>query len=255
MGLISDCIAQCKENREYYWNVYLNEGQEGFAKCLGIAKGSTTHVLKALGFSKQDVLFKRKLNKDFVSSSVEDSYFLGYFLGDGNMHLKNGRHWNLNISSSDKDHLESMQTKYPEFRLRSLGRGCYALDLNSNLTALKLLNLGFAPSKSVNGCILDLSNINILKFLLGLLDSDGCVRYGNKGSSLVVEWVGHASYMNQVYHSLCELGYSPTYRKNRQGLVFVSMFRKNEQIDLREKMYCNADLFLKRKYERFYSIF
>lgn len=89
-------------------------------------------------------------------------------------------------------------------------------------------------------------------FVCGLLDSDGCVRYGNGGSTLTVEWFGHESYMYWIQSMIPK---SKLRVRKYDGLICVGLYRQEDVFTYSSMMYSESPLHLNRKYERFIQHF
>lgn len=254
-------------DREFYFQKYLELGQHKFADFLEIPRGSVTHILKRCDFYHKDIKYLRRESKDegYFKNTVlseEESYLLGYILGDGCLRAK-GRALNLEIASSDLQILNSIIEHFPQFGCESsLGRGCKEIIIYCNALVLRLLNKGLTFSKSVVGCKIDFSGVDRIKFLLGLMDSDGTVHLHKMKNGLVkcnnLEIFGHDSYMVQVEEIFKELGFTPIVRylvKDRnQPLTSVGLYKQEELKRFYEQAYYNTNLYLKRKHERFHTL-
>lgn len=240
--------------------VYLEEGRAGVARLFGVRYNSVGHLMQALMIDQRSLCNKRyairAMQPKFVNPFLVDShtkyYTLGFILGDGSVVMKGPHNIRLSLSSSDKEFLEEFTKVFPGSKLYAASRGNYTISIQDYPICRWLLAYGFRPAKSFVG--MDLPPVPdeyFGSFLLGLLDSDGCVLHRNK-TSLVFEWVGHPSYMSQLYSRLLALGFNAKYhiRGRNSALGFVNIMSYSDACRVADLMYKDAPFCLKRKRDK-----
>jgi len=161
---------------------------------------------------KSECQNKVSFNKDFFNLQDEElAYFWGFFLGDGSVSDNNGVN-RIKVAVNKKDisilenfcqwltiDLSNIKTykNYSEFYLR---------DKLFNYKLMK--KWGAVSNKTYNPILPTIKNKLILKrFLIGLIDADGHVVYGNnKGGQF--QLVGNTKIMEWFIDSIKKLGYS-----------------------------------------------
>ena len=198
-------------------SVYLKEGRAGVASVLGCEYNSAGHLMRELRLNARELRNKRceqdamkpKYPNPFLKGSHEKFYTLGFILGDGSVRQRRegGTSYSLVLSSSDREYLENFTRVFEGSEIKYWGRGNYVIVVNDYPICRWLLSYGFTQAKSFVGMHLpEVPDEYLFSFLLGLLDSDGSVLLRNK-TSLVFEWVGHPSYMSELFTRVKALGY------------------------------------------------
>lgn len=255
MGLVDDKVTEFSTRMDEVIEAWDRGGRQAVADLVGLRYNTTGHFLKQSGLyqrledHKKALEDRERVRNPFDGSDFGD-YLLGYALGDGSLGVKDGQVVCLDISSSDREHLVKIQSLWDKrVRLLDPYKGNSRLVTYDRNIARSCLEFGLVPAKSYVGCRVARMNYAVLR---GLLDSDGCVRFGNKGRTLLVEWFGHPSYMEQVYEFLKP--YSPTLQK-RETLWAVCLYKQEELKRLRIELYKGSTCYLQRKYERFHELF
>lgn len=239
------------KNFEEIKRLYDEKGRGAVAEFLGIRYNSVGHILKYLGLyvdkvrHSQAIRDREKAKNPFLQDTWEKFYLIGYILGDGSITEKHPGLYNLNISSKDLQNLR----KIGECFGRPVGgpwKECYSVDVNDQGVCRWLMAYGIKQRKSKNGCFISIPQDWWDAFLLGLLDSDGCVRH--QRGRLALEWFGHPSYMETVkdYVGMGTINY------RKDGLVCVAV-RGREAEEIRDWIYRRATLGIERKKERAYE--
>lgn len=237
---------------------YLEEGRAGVVSVLGCEYNSAGHLMRELGLNARELRNKKyeqdakkpKYPNPFLKDSHEKYYTLGFILGDGSVRQRReGRtSYSLVLSSSDKEYLENFIKVFKGSEIKYWGRGNYAIVITDYPICRWLLSYGFTQAKSFVGMHLpEVPDEYIYSFLLGLLDSDGSVLLRNK-TSLVFEWVGHPSYMSELFTKVKSLGFNVKFSIRREGkLAFMGIYSYKDVCKMADLMYSNAPFCLERK--------
>lgn len=238
--------------------VYLNEGRVGVASLMNCNYNSVGHFMKELGLNQRELrnvryrqeAMKPKLPNPFLKDTYEKYYTLGFILGDGSVRQRreSGCSYNLTLSSSDEEYLENFTKVFVGAKVQYWGRGNYAISISDYPICRWLLSYGFSQAKSFVGMHLpEIPDEYFGVFLLGLLDSDGSVLLRNK-TSLVFEWVGHPSYMSELFTRIKSLGFNVKFNVRRSNkLAFVGIYSYKDSCRMADLMYSNALFCLERK--------
>ena len=202
-------VAQYESRREEIMYLYATEGRGAVSEFVGCRYNSCGHFLKALGINSKEMRHRKKeiqqtvpLNiNPFIEETQTKHYLLGYVVGDGSISVRPHLTWKnyrLNISSSDKEHLEKIAEKF-DAGVTGPYRGNYRIDINDTIICKQLIGEGIRPRKSQLGLSkkLEIPDKYFKSFACGLLDSDGSIM--NKQNCCYVEWVGHPNYMEEFH--------------------------------------------------------
>lgn len=268
------------------WEYYLAHGCRGVAEVLGVCFNSAQRLSRRFGFQDpKHSAIRKQYRRDLkagpnplLSESALKWYLYGFILGDGSLVVKRSSAFDcshartfygydegsfsylksvtlsLVLSSKDLEFLSGFASFFPQGSLRGPYKGCYCFKVNDRGVCDSLLRMGILPRKSYNPT--ELSIIPDCYFpyvLLGLLDSDGCVSWENKGRTLRLMWCGHSSYLFCLYSRLQTICPSVRFRVRADGLGIMSLYRTSEQVVLCNLMYNAAPYFLERKYVRIKS--
>ena len=243
--------------RDSVVETYMNGGRSEVASLLGVRYNSAGHFMQSLGISQKELRLA-KIDKDvkipkfknpFEIESHTKYYLLGVVLGDGSVRKRHesSNSMNLCISSSDYDYLKRISVEFGSPKIDYAGRGNFCMSLTDYPICKSLLDLGIVPAKSKVGMSLPkVDKKYFFSFLLGLLDSDGCVLLKNK-SSLYFQWYGHPSYMEELYGILSDLEFSPKMSVRDSKLAILSVFTYSKSCRLADLMYENVEFCLGRK--------
>jgi len=239
-------------------SIYLKEGRAGVASVFSCEYNSAGHLMRELGLNARELrnrkyiqdAMKPKYPNPFLKDSHAKFYTLGFILGDGSVRQRRegGASYRLVLSSSDRDYLENFTQVFEGSEVKYWGRGNYVIVVNDYPICRWLLSYGFTQAKSFVGMHLpEVPDEYLYSFLLGLLDSDGSVLLRNK-TSLVFEWVGHPSYMSELFTRVKALGFNVKFSIRREGkLAFMGIYSYKDSCRIADLMYSNAPFCLERK--------
>lgn len=247
-----------KEMYDRVTSVYLKDGRVGVASVLGCEYNSAGHLMRELGLNARELrnrkyaqdAMKPKCPNPFLKDSHEKFYTLGFILGDGSVRQRRegGSSYSLVLSSSDKEYLENFTRVFEGSETKYWGRGNYVIVITDYPICRWLLSYGFTQAKSFVGMHLpEVPDEYMYSFLLGLMDSDGSVLLRNK-TSLVFEWVGHPSYMSELFTRVKALGFNVKFSIRREGrLAFMGIYSYKDSCRIADLMYSSAPFCLERK--------
>lgn len=254
-------VSEREELKGRVESTYLKEGREGVATLLGCLYNSAGHLMKELGISQRELRNQRRVQEamkpkypnPFLVDSFEKYYTLGFILGDGSVrrYKEISASYGLVLSSSDREYLENFTKVFQGSIVKYWGRGNYAISVTDYPICRWLIAYGYTQAKSYVGMHLpEIPDEYLYVFMLGLLDSDGCVRFNNK-TSLTFEWVGHPSYMSELFTRVKAKGFNVKFRIRRSDkLAFLGVYTYKDVCKLADLMYSNAPFCLERKRRR-----
>lgn len=197
---------------------------------------------------------KRKGSLEFLDTlSIESCYWWGFIMADG--HITNKGELIISIHKSDESHLKILSKK--------LNTGIHYQPSKPNLCRvsiqdcnfgnkwLKLLEIDgpktyFPPNLNVF-----FTKENLLPFLIGFIDGDGCIWESKKWLNLRIEihgnWISKlekiSELLNQFYEIKSKTG------KNKRGYAQLTINTKENLIKLRDYVK-TIPYFLNRKWDK-----
>lgn len=269
---------------ELLWQFYLDNGRDGIAAFFGIGLNTALTYLRCLGFyerSDERLQYLRDKSSGY-NPFLEDShlkyYLLGFILGDGCLECKtsyvlNGKRGSrsvrvssaddvfhcslaLVLSSSDEAYLRKFESVFSNTYFSGPVKSNFCLSVKDRGICEWVLRWGIVPGKSHVGVSLPAIPDEFKhSFLLGLLDSDGWVSYGNNGRGLILGWCGHGSYMPSILGSLKDLAPHAQLKVRSDGLNLIYVRYQAEVVRLARAMYANAPFCLERKKQRIVDMY
>lgn len=258
MGKTKQFVEKVNSNRQYWEEIYLSKSLTEFCCLLGVSVESSGNLMKELGWGRE---FKREQTYKRLKCWLDEEtdlkyYFLGYFVGDGSLRKPRDKYAREYVLySKDIEVLEvfakKMEVPIKSRRNKKSENEEYSVCSYNRKEWDWLYNWGIRPNKSELGMTLGFIPEEFkFSFLRGLLDADGSVRTSpNRKRVSEFIWMGHESYMTQVREMLQET-YNPTIRVDKT-LTVISIGRKEEVFDIRNKMY--TGLCLSRKREKAFT--
>lgn len=181
----------------------------------------------------------------FSSITSETEYWLGLLATDGC--LTNGK-----IILEFKEDDVKLLKDYKKFlrspvniltsRHRS-GKKLKRVQFRNKEVYKTLQKLGITERKSYT---LNLNFPITYNVLRGIIDGDGYIRKSKTHEISICS--ASKNFADQINDFLNAEGFNPC-KNTRKNLHFISLHRKQELIDLHEKLYKDAEYFLRRKYE------
>lgn len=210
-------------------------------------KGTTKYLINENSFNEIDSPWK--------------AYFLGFAIGDGHIYKPKGKNtwrFTIELKSSDSDLLYNFNSllgynKPLIFRTRKrldkLNKSS-SLIIYNQIICNNLIKAGLGTKKSFTAKFPKLEESLIRHLVRGLFDSDGCISKKPNKNQFAFDLIGSEDICSNVSKFLlkhdiankllCLTQYSkPLYR--------VKIYKKGNLIKLRDLLYDDVDIFLKRK--------
>ena len=231
----------------------------------GIKRQTISKYLKQRGFDVINYQNRVRIDdKAFDNMHTEEQYYwLGFMYADGNI-SSTGNRIEVRLSIKDLSHLEKFRKFLKlETEIRTgicNGNGFCHLSVRNKHLWETLNNLGCKPCKSLN---LKFPNIkifnndkaNILHFIRGYVDGDGCLSYYRHNNSIKTEvtLVGTEQFLirikqlfgnkyGYIRNKSCVSWENKAYSLSFQGMVARKFARF---------LYEKATIYLERKYEKY----
>lgn len=196
------------------------------------------------------------------------AYFLGFLFADGNNGMQKAT-ISLSLQEKDRDILEKLRidagsNKPLRFisseRKRNNGEGYnykdkYALTVCNKHWCERLSELGCVPNKSLVLKFPDyLSDEMLPHFIRGYFDGDGCI-VNAKSGAYAISLTSTKDFCISVQNIVFNLFGMKSYiypASNKNGITYVWTLRKKQDIKtFLDWIYKDAELYLKRKYDRY----
>lgn len=228
-----------------------------------IKRQTLSERFKKWGYEIINQQNKCRLNENcFDNMNTEEQfYWLGFMYADGNI-SKEGNRVEMRLSLKDKDHLEKFRKFLQlttEIRIGETNgiKFCHLSVRNKHLWNI-LNKLGCVPQKSLTLTFPNLklfkNTANILHFIRGYVDGDGCLTIFKDGDKLRTRltMVGTESFLNSINYLFSNKGYIRNKStKNYTNQAFELKFSDIPSRILARYLYENATIYLDRKYEKF----
>ena len=197
----------------------------------------------------------------------EKAYWLGFFFADGSITtpsrkrkdgtIKNGIYRiELSLSDTDHKHMEKynkalgIEKPIPVTKTNFKTDRCRSY-FNSKHMWETLNSYGCTPRKSLT---LIFPNIKIFKdkclirhFIRGYVDGDGCLTFSKSGR-LVLQILGTKEFLSGIQKIFPQFH---IYKKDKRSNVYAMSCACTPADEVAKKLYSDATIFLKRKYDRF----
>jgi hypothetical protein len=217
---------------------------------------------------------KYKINENYFDSidSNKKAYYLGLLYADG---CNTGKNISISLSCKDAYILESL-AKDVFITDRPLYIGLlHDKNINhSNTSSLVITNIHISEKLSAIGMVenkslileypKNLDDIYFWHFLRGYFDGDGCVRIVKKKTPsgfnrVSFSIIGTNEFLNvvkQKINALIELEYDiHLYKLKNNKIKELRIISIQDTFKIFNNLYKEADLFLRRKYERFENVY
>ena len=240
-------------------------------------------------FKKNNLKYRQTVLKETTCHTFFDcidneikAYLLGFLYADGS--INKNKHIGISLSKADEEIIDLFQTHICPFNKKSyrksyLHKNGYVtkemvgITFKSEHMCRTLLNYGIKPNKTY----LNLDNLNfipehlLVHFIRGYWDGDGtsCITKGKKKHKLKSGEIKLYDYTNYNWNIISNtnshliilqnflLNYfniKANVLKESRGHFLLEVNRKKDYFLLREKLYENANFFLKRKKEKYMAI-
>lgn len=184
----------------------------------------------------------------FKEDAISD-YYLGLLVTDGC--ISNGK-LSISLKKEDKYLLEHFanflgpKVKVNKYFHKTHSKYQYYVMTRDKKVINHLKTLANFYNKSFSLELYKEINWNIIR---GAFDGDGGITYLNNNKSLRWYICGNSKkFLKQIEKFLKKEGFNPTI--TQQGIWYVNLYKKEEIKKLFELLYKDADIFLKRKYEK-----
>jgi hypothetical protein len=197
------------------------------------------------------------------------AYFLGLLYADGNNYVKKGHSYQISITLQEvdgyileklRDYLSPM-TKLKLIKDKLTNNNHILFKINSKTVSDQLINLGCIPNKSLVLQFPEIREDLLHHFIRGYFDGDGSLYLKTKSN-------GHIDYMWQVTSTNKFCIKLREYLAKRQIHATIKLACANSNLvtstlsvggnrqvlRLLQFLYQNADIFLKRKYDKFIQL-
>lgn len=223
------------------------------ASKFGFSRGTISKVLRSVGIEPRLEQYDRRRavqHNPFSDLTNHNClYFLGLIAGDGYI-----RENTVGFGCNDLDLVEQyisfigVPLPIVEHRKDSESNTTYYVRFNNPVVVSFLNTIGITERKSLS---LEISIPITYSFLRGIIDADGCIgRKGKRGFYCTVVTGSH-KFQTQLFTFLVNEGFHPTRRVLTSNRHHVSLNRKKELLQLRERLYENSQYFLARKKAKF----
>lgn len=265
-----------KELIKYYQSHPMTRAEAG--ERFNLCSVTVGNILKEFNIKiyEKNRLYNPNLNEDYFKNidTQNKAYFLGLIIADGNVHKftkgKTSRNSVISISLQDGDSYILQKFREETSSTRKVsndGRGCSQMMVHSNKMANDLQKYGIVPNKSFKTYLPNIEYPLMRHVIRGIFDGDGSVQahyinHKNKSKKSTykhtVGFCGTCMLMNQIRDYLClSLGikYINVYSYKTRELSMVTWGKVSNIYMIYRFLYDDAELFLKRKKEKFEDIF
>ena len=206
---------------------------------------------------------KRKyfFNERFFETidSQEKAYLLGFLYADGN--ISNNKYYiNIDLAEYDKEILDMFIKElnyniYPKLNEREINSNKYLkLSIGSKAMCTDLIKIGCTPNKTLQLCYPKIDDKYHRHFIRGYFDGDGTVTR-NK-DRCYIKITSTKLFLNKIYFILNkELNININKLIKSNKIYNLSLSSINDTIKFYNYIYKNANLFLKRKYNKYTELY
>lgn len=189
---------------------------------------------------------KYNLNEDLDDlSSEKQSYFLGYFVADGNL-----RDTTVRITSGDKQVLEDLKTclnsDHPITERKK--KNCFYINFNSKKLSDNLKNIGYSSDKCRD--LVYPEEVSDRDFIRGFFDGDGGI-YESKGYMNTRFFSEDKNFLKQIRKKLNQKAGCTSvniHERTNNGFVLSYMQKDSKKI---QDFFYPANYYLKRKKRKY----
>ncbi len=210
---------------------------------------------------------KYSLNEEFFDEidTEEKAYMLGFIYADGCNYPESTRIL-LGLAEKDKEILDKfsilLESSRPLQYRKSVGTSApqYILNISSKHMSNKLIELGVVKAKSLILTFPKWLNKELYHhFIRGYFDGDGCITSSSpnrnkEGRKSDVKWsiVGTEDFVINIQRIMIDkLNFNKTKIRKHKSAYYLE-YKGGKQIEtIKEWLYKDATIFLKRKYNKF----
>lgn len=215
------------------------------------------------------LIFNPNFCEDFFQIIDDEykAYFVGLIISDGNVFESNDKYHHqssisITLDKSDKYILEVFKTLLNvNTQISEDGRGCSQFAVRSNKMAIDLSKYGIIPKKTLFTYLPKISNEFMPHLIRGILDGDGCIKaHVIKSGRFLhsISFCGTYKLMEDISEYLTNnlnLKIKPkVYTYKDKHLSEIAIQNVNDIVLVGNFLYENANIFLKRKKEKYYKI-
>ncbi len=258
-----------REIEEKVCTLYFNNTSSTIiSKSLGISQPTVLRILRSNNIeikkSNNNIYKKFTLDEDFFENinTEEKAYFLGLMVADGNV-TKEGR-VKIMLQEEDKDILISFKKAinyggeiiYTNRRNKKW-KNCENLWFCSKQIVNDLAKYGVIPNKSYSTYFPNIPTSLYHHFIRGVFDGDGCISI--QKNKYIFSICGNKELIESIQLILMEkCSLNKTVLETKKigwlGLRSVKYSGNIQVLRIKEYLYKDATLFLKRKYNKFNNI-
>lgn len=220
-------------------------------------------ILENGGSIRSNCCRKYSLNSNYFDfiDTPNKAYILGFIYADGSNCVDDNKwmyHWQLTLKSNDIDILRSICSEIcydGPIKIESrMDKGClreYArLIICDKHMCKQLSNLGVVPNKTHVVSFPSWLDENLFPhFIRGVFDGDGCI--DTKGHASIAGAKNFIFAIAEILKSKCDLVYNLYECKQALTTWQCHLSGKTNAKLFLDWIYCNADLKLERKYQRY----
>lgn len=207
---------------------------------------------------------KKDFNINYFSDikSETQAYLLGFIYADGSISKqtkKYSSYLTIQLAEQDKEILELFVKEiYPSKNILKTSAGYYKITIYSNKLVEDLLNLGVKYNKTYKELSIPLIKKDLIHhFIRGFFDGDGSV-WKSSPKAKRKQWgaeiiTASKQFCNQLINTM-NLSYNYNCRKAKVDIHRISFSGKKRMKFLYNYLYKDANVYLKRKYNKFQDI-
>lgn len=233
------------------------------------SSNSIKNILIKHGIERRSTAgYKEPFNEDFfeIIDTERKAYWLGFFMADGNVAERKNSQPVIRIELQKKDRyiLEELEKDFGVSNKIKNSRSCYSLRVHSRKMFHDLNKYGIIPNKTKHETmdnIFNLSEDMIRHFIRGFFDGDGWITnttsHGKrKGSRKCIGFVSNRRMLEQLQIYLNKkIGTRINKIQDREGCSMLLYSSKRDIEAIKNFIYLNATIYLKRKFEKCYEIY
>lgn len=208
-------------------------------------------------------LFSPQLNENYFQQiDTEDkAYFLGLIISDGCIHNTNNKQQLLAITLQEKD--KYILEKFLDYigsnkQVTSDGRGCYGIQILSDIMVDDLKQYGLCENKSLQTIFPNNIPQSLYKHLIrGLIDGDGSISfYDRPNRNAHVKAVRFCQGNKQFIQDMIDFLHKTIYISNisiyqeKDNLWSCAWRKDSDMIQLIDYLYDDATIYMTRKKEK-----
>lgn len=241
------------------------------SKQFGLSSPTIAKILDEYKISRYHkvMLYNPELDEHYFHfiDSPQKAYFLGLLLTDGNVFRSQPNQHSANAVSltlcDDDSYLLDAFSKAikSQRKITSDGRGCSTISICSRTMCDDLAKYGIVPQKTLTVRLPQINQLYMSHLIRGIIDGDGCIRFAYypkiRKYVRVISICGTEQLMYDISHTIYDiLGIKShkIYTYTNRHLSETRYNATSDIIKLGEWLYQDADIYLKRKYQKYLEI-